>query len=143
MTNEDDFQRMLDANKSDHQTRLVFADGLDERGDPRGPGYRALGLLRKSPARASDEDNRGKNYTWFNSDPRAYSNAAFEDHLPNDWCEAIVGCRICPRKWNRNPFSRVLQWTEHTLRREADDAAALAFTMLPEAEQTRLLAGVA
>ena len=35
MTTEDDFQQALDANPDDHHTRLVFADWLQERGDPR------------------------------------------------------------------------------------------------------------
>ena len=43
MTTEDDFQAALDANPNDWQTRLVFADWLDERGDVRASGYRALG----------------------------------------------------------------------------------------------------
>ena len=33
MTTEDDFQRALDANPDDWQTRLVFADWLEDRGD--------------------------------------------------------------------------------------------------------------
>lgn len=35
MTTEDDFQAALDANPEDWQTRLVFADWLQERGDSR------------------------------------------------------------------------------------------------------------
>ena len=35
MTKEDDFQKALDAHPEDWQTRLVFADWLQERGDPR------------------------------------------------------------------------------------------------------------
>jgi uncharacterized protein (TIGR02996 family) len=49
MTSEEDFQRALNRNPSDHLTRLVFADYLDELGDPRADGYRALGLLQLSP----------------------------------------------------------------------------------------------
>lgn len=55
MTTEDDFQAALDADPSDWQTRVVFADWLDERGDSRAEGYRALGKLRKIPKQ-----------TWFN-----------------------------------------------------------------------------
>lgn len=51
MTSEDDFQAALDAHPEDHQTRLVFADWLQERGDPRADGYRALGFLRRWPFR--------------------------------------------------------------------------------------------
>ncbi len=49
MTTEDDFQAALDANPDDWQTRLVFADWLDERGDARAEGYRALGANRLRP----------------------------------------------------------------------------------------------
>jgi uncharacterized protein (TIGR02996 family) len=49
LTTEDDFQNALDANPEDHQTRLVFADWLQERVDPRAEGYRALGRLRVQP----------------------------------------------------------------------------------------------
>src|SRR4051812_5929885 len=49
MTTEDDFNRRLDAHPEDWQTRLVFADWLDERGDVRAEGYRVLGDLRVSP----------------------------------------------------------------------------------------------
>lgn len=45
MTTEEDFQRALDADPENGGLRMVFADYLDEQGDPRGPGYRALGLL--------------------------------------------------------------------------------------------------
>src|SRR4030095_7215507 len=40
---------MLAAHPDDHATRLILADFLDERGDPRGPGYRALAILRRLP----------------------------------------------------------------------------------------------
>src|SRR5579862_8640416 len=40
---------MLDAHPDDYQTRLVFADWLEEHGDPRAPGYRALGALGIAP----------------------------------------------------------------------------------------------
>src|SRR5688500_4926683 len=49
MTTEDDFHAMLAPHPDDHATRLILADFLDERGDPRGPGYRALALLRRLP----------------------------------------------------------------------------------------------
>ena len=51
MTTEDDFQAALDADPENWQTRLVFADWLQERGDPRAEGYRALGVLRRRPFR--------------------------------------------------------------------------------------------
>src|SRR5204863_136709 len=49
VTTEDDFQNALDADPADWQTRLVFADWLQERGDVRAEGYRALGRTRFYP----------------------------------------------------------------------------------------------
>lgn len=49
MTAEDDFQLALDANPHDWHTRLVFADWLQDRDDPRAEAYRALGRLRVHP----------------------------------------------------------------------------------------------
>jgi uncharacterized protein (TIGR02996 family) len=46
VTTEEDFQNALDANPKDWQTRLVFADWLQERGDERAEGYPALGLMQ-------------------------------------------------------------------------------------------------
>lgn len=47
MTTEDDFQAAT--HPDDWQTRLVFADWLEECGDPRAVGYRALGFRRLHP----------------------------------------------------------------------------------------------
>lgn len=51
MDTEDAIHLHLDAHPDDHTARLALADWLDEAGDPRGSGYRALGLLGKYPCR--------------------------------------------------------------------------------------------
>jgi uncharacterized protein (TIGR02996 family) len=38
-------QRALDEDPTNATIRLALADHLDEEGDPRGPGYRAMGVL--------------------------------------------------------------------------------------------------
>jgi uncharacterized protein (TIGR02996 family) len=48
VTDENDFQRWLDANPQDHNTRLVFADWLDERGDSRAEDLAARAFTRLS-----------------------------------------------------------------------------------------------
>lgn len=48
-TDEAAFQAALDRDPSDHTTRLVFADWLDEQGDPRAEGYRLLGAAGTDP----------------------------------------------------------------------------------------------
>jgi uncharacterized protein (TIGR02996 family) len=52
---EEPFHAALDAKPDDSTLRLVFADWLEERGDPRAQGYRALGLLGKWPENYGDE----------------------------------------------------------------------------------------
>ena len=133
MTTEDDFQAALDAHPDDWQTRLVFADWLEERGDPRADGYRALALnryvlcdrysgppLEFLPHQASrifldkGEDSTGWEYTfppdWFNVLPPGIREA---------WSSS--GCVM------------------YGTRRGAEDAAALAFTKLPAARRAELL----
>ena len=46
MTSENDFQVALNANPDDHNTRLVFADWLQNRNDPRAEAYRASESLQ-------------------------------------------------------------------------------------------------
>lgn len=130
MTTEDDFQRQLDANPEDWQTRLVFADWLQERDDPRAEGYRALGFLRNRP-----EENK-KELFWVYS--RAGSGASIlwpRCDLPEDWFELIYAT-----KPELDP-SRA--WCGYVkTRREAEDAAALAFAKLSADRRAELLAGI-
>jgi uncharacterized protein (TIGR02996 family) len=53
MTDESAFQAALDADPSNHDLRLVFADWLEEQGDWRAIGYRWMGRHRKFPYRTS------------------------------------------------------------------------------------------
>lgn len=49
MTTEQEFQNILDKTPEDAHTRWVLADFLEERNDPRAPGYRELGRLQRYP----------------------------------------------------------------------------------------------
>ena len=72
MTTEEDFQKALDANPDDWQTRLVFADWLQDRDDPRADGYRALAVLRVAPyAEESGKGWKGYGRTDNASNPAA------------------------------------------------------------------------
>jgi uncharacterized protein (TIGR02996 family) len=129
MTTEDDFQSALDADPTDWQTRLVFADWLEERGDPRGPGYRALALRRWR----SYQPHRGGYWTVGNY--RANTRDDVSD-LPDDWFLHV---------WNATPRSSRTQaamgrWIAVDTRREAEDAAARAFAKLATERQNELLA---
>lgn len=64
MTTEGDFQVALDADPSDWQTRLVFADWLQERDDPRAEWYRVSGTYRKRP-RYYQYNQPEPEWTWW------------------------------------------------------------------------------
>src|SRR5688500_18991336 len=125
MTTEDDFQRALDANPEDWQTRLVFADWLEERNDPRAEGYRALGLLRVRPGKSSA---RGY-YSFTAVDNPAFR--YFDEYLPNaiprDWHDLLPANELKGWPKREHPHWRWLRGG----RRRAEDAAALAFAELP------------
>lgn len=118
MSTEDDFQRLLDANPDDHHTRLVFADWLDDRGDPRAAGYRALGVADRGPRRSAS------GWYWYARWPRVPDIRRGDGHstLVGDWWDAAVG--------KQKAFAS---------RREAENAAALAFATLPAARRAELL----
>ncbi len=136
MTTEDDFQTALDANPDDWQARLVFADFLEEMGDPRAEGYRALGRSRLT---ACNSRGQGVNFCWdaefeccwFRSG--AFEHLADErlraNFLPPDWLYLVGRAEEEPHRtiWYKN-------------RRAAEDAAALAFAKLPRARRAELMA---
>jgi uncharacterized protein (TIGR02996 family) len=119
MTEEEDFRRQLDLRPDDHHTRLVYADWLDDRGDPRGPGYRALGVLAKVPRLTV-----GGEWAYANWDvPDRH------DALPPDWFKGL-------RRGLYNSDGRVRSYVR---RYNAEDDAALAFARLPAERQRELL----
>lgn len=114
MTTEDDFQTALDAHPDDWQTRLVFADWLDERGDPRAEGYRALGRNEIHPMCMSG--------LWGYL--RASLRLPGAQWMPHDWYEF----------WRRPGQAEFIK-----TRRGAEDAAATAFARLPAERRAELL----
>jgi uncharacterized protein (TIGR02996 family) len=131
MTTEDDFQNALDANPGDFQSRLVFADWLEERGDPRAEGYRALGGSRLNPfPSVFDQPHR----CWGFTNPE---NSFIRERgwwacvLPRDWWEVMNPGEVSRPS---NP-----SWNWHPSRREAEDAAARAFAELPAERRAELL----
>lgn len=122
MTTEDDFQAALDANPDDHNTRLVFADWLQERDHILAEGFRALGLLGKSP------DVRGNYFLWFGG--RGFLGAN-PHHLPVDWFDLMDAKNNGGfGRWDHDEF-----WSRYA----ADNCAALAFARLPESRRLELL----
>jgi uncharacterized protein (TIGR02996 family) len=140
MTTEDDFQSALDATPEDWQTRLVFADWLEERGDLRAEGYRALGRLAKRSMLC-------KMNSPMTGVPAAgaffiFGNATLNDAsmlarwadciLPLDWYNLLP---VAPE----NPVPRSTTWRYWTTRRKAEDDAAQAFASLPPERRAELL----
>jgi uncharacterized protein (TIGR02996 family) len=141
VTTEDDFQKQLDAEPHDHHTRLIFADWLDERDDPRGPGYRALGTLQRVPVliqlgRQSKGSPSGRQPRHiYGQAPKAPTmNPEYKIcEMPADWFLLIPQPPECD---NNSPT-----WRYFATRRAAEDAAALAFAQLPAKRRAKLLDG--
>ena len=135
MNDEDVFQAALDAGPNEHTTRLVLADWLQERGDPRAEGYRALGVLRLQPCHLDAECFTPENpaarteefldkFWWCNADDARYERF----RLPPDWYKGL--------KWPGSSDRK------YVTRRHAEDDAALAFARLPRKRRAELLAGM-
>jgi uncharacterized protein (TIGR02996 family) len=129
VTTEDDFQNALDAQPKDWQTRLALADWLHERADPRAEGYRALGLLRRSPVIETLE----RVSPWFQSEG-VTSPFSATSVLPRDWFNAIE------YEGKANGYVPNHNQRREGTRRELEDAVALAFGKLPAQRQAEILA---
>lgn len=151
MTSEDDFQATLDANPEDWQTRLVFADWLQEQGDPRAEGYRALGACRVWPHIFFDRWSKVMccYHSGMGRTNGYLDTIAAEHRLPSQrWLDltqdeehaelALMEGRSAPRERSHNT---VLSSCIAPSRQFLEDAAARAFTKLAPAEQTAMLAG--
>lgn len=135
MTSEEDFQTMLDANPDDHATRLVFADWLQDRDDPRAEGYRALGANEFHACDSLPATGSRRKKKWLPRLETCWFCGAFaEPHwkLPQDWFDAL-GRRDGGEEWTR----------DYENRRAAEDAAALAFLKLSAERRAELLLGKA
>jgi uncharacterized protein (TIGR02996 family) len=133
LVTEDDFQKQLDEHPDDWQTRLVFADWLEERGDSRAEGYRALAACRYVLCdRYSGKPVRyvpHQTSRIFREGDRIA--AGFDYTLPHDWYEKIDSLGHAP-SGDSIPFDT---------RRAAEDAAAMAFAKLPAKRRAELLKG--
>ena len=130
MTTEEDFQHALDVRPCDWQTRVVFADWLQDRDDPRAEGYRAMGALGRVP---NITPCGSAAYYQDHADPRRASRY----DLPADWIAAF------PPASADDPIADdgSLPWRCRHTRRAAEDDAARAFAALPADRRDELLAG--
>lgn len=133
MTSESDFQKALDLHPDDHHTRLVFADWLEERGDERAAGYRALGTGEWYPS------VHLKHSTWGGMDHPAVSYSEWymanrKWLLPKDWFRLMPYNNQTDWQDGQRPI-----WKRSDTRQQAEDRAALAFARLPIEHQQELL----
>jgi uncharacterized protein (TIGR02996 family) len=128
VTTEDDFAAALDADPEDWQTRLVYADWLQERCDARAEGYRALGVRRRRPMHPPGNPVR----FWWST--RGGGGPDY-NHLSPDWFRALAGFDLSTDRWRwpRLPGAG-------DTRRAVEDAAALDFAKLPLERRAELLA---
>lgn len=152
MTTEDDFQRKIDRRVTDYHTRLVLADFLDDRGDPRAEGYRAMSKLRRRPIKRKGRLSMKAPWTWFD-DEKAVMPAGPDD-LPRCWymrldkIDAKVRRLMSEAQIDRaEAVARVAEPSAmrgddrayYETRREAEDDAALAFWKMDDAEKEFVL----
>jgi uncharacterized protein (TIGR02996 family) len=127
MTSEGNFQAMLDANPDDHATRLILADFLQDRGDPRAEGYRALGALRLAPWKGAD----GR-WVFGGQHLELQEQRPVSEQLPKDWMDRLLG-----------PAAQFVIESLRVRRTRSRDAieneAAWAFSGLPAERRAELL----
>lgn len=144
MTDEEGFQTALDARPDDWGLRLIFADYLEERNDPRAPGMRALGQLRMRPRHCR-----------FHVEHILYESWHWELSIrkPRAWSESLTAKFFAVRPPMRTWFHQlrrrvstqpryshiVFFYSETGGRRAAEDAACLAFARLNPNTQARIL----
>lgn len=135
MTTEEDFQLALDANPDDFHSRLVFADFLQDRDDPRTEGYRAMGLLRIRPSVLSS----GRSVITSESIRGELAKLTMDKHgcaiFPNVWFDAV--CVSSPTR-KRECFA-ASGWKFFETRTLAENRVAEAFAKLTPEQRDEIL----
>jgi uncharacterized protein (TIGR02996 family) len=145
MIDEGAFHAAIDAAPEDAAPRLVFADWLEELGDERAEGYRAMGRLGRVPLAPNynSEHTIYHRWAWVDDCNVWGRSGAFGDGdilphaLPVDWIGRVENC---PMYGDTNLSAG---WREWPTRRETEDAAARAFARLPEDRREELLKSTA
>jgi len=134
VTSEDDFHAALDANPHDWQTRLVFADWLEERCDTRAEGYRALARGGFVPELSEAGPRNGTHGMWsFGHDRNPNPHYKKSELLPHDWYRKLA-------PMNQYENWKPTAWAYFHSRRIAEDAAARAFAKLSAERRAALTA---
>ncbi|QEL20544.1 TIGR02996 domain-containing protein [Limnoglobus roseus] len=105
MSEQDAFQAAIDDDPDDHVRRLVFADWLEDRDDPRAEGYRALGLLRRCPRiEGSTSDWLRCSFDWNSDDEwvKAWDGRPIGEVSMSGW-QYQQGGHVLPASWAKMP----------------------------------------
>lgn len=124
-TDEAAFHAHIDAHPDDHGAREIFADWLQDRDDPRAEGYRALGALQRWPGASPQFP-----CWWSHQGCRTVLKDQYHGRLPPAWFYAM---RARESQW---------WWCDYPNRREAEDAAALAWLKLTGEQRAEILSPV-
>lgn len=121
---EDNWQAYLDLHPDHHEVRVRFGDWLEERGDRRADGYRALGILQLRTGSTNQFP------CWWSHKlcVEAAANGNDFAQLPADWF-LLLKRSVTGGTW----------WRDYLTRREAEDAAARAFSKLSARRRAELL----
>ncbi len=143
MVTEDDFQKRLNRVPHDWCTRVVFADWLEENGDPRAEGYRAMGRQRIRAGRKPHSiigrkvdlprgpgPKRWFFWKWSQIHDSMHRIDVPDSGLPDDWFLLVNDAgSLNPDCWRGYAKTR----------REVEDEAAVAFAKLPVDRRAELL----
>lgn len=139
MTTEDDFWRMLEADPTDWNTRLILADFLEDKDDPRSMGLRAVVSAKRCALRCVMEPVENEwaldevywilgSWRWIGEVDRKWDQC----RLHHDWYEFLTP----------NVMYSGYCWMYYNTLKEAESDAALAFLKLPRQRQLELLGQV-
>lgn len=144
LTTESDFQAALDAEPDNHLLRLIFADWLQERDDPRAAGYRALGVVGATPSRAGtfSPESDGAYYCFVRKSSAEKLMGIWR--LQDEWIRgAVLDDLWCEEIYKLDP-ARHLNYSAGWIGygrsvSDALDLGARAFTRLPAQHRAELL----
>lgn len=142
MTDEAAFQAALDEQPNNSGIRLVFADWLEEQGDPRATGYRWMGDNQRRPEKSFRAFLNGQAahtdcWDWWVHQAEAsdLSPAVIESRihsvLPRPVFDALVGNNLRP----------ILMFKEYLSRRDAELALCQVILTLPHESLVLLPSG--
>ena len=142
-TTEDQFQNYLDEHITRHMTRLVFADYLEDIGDPRAEGYRVLGKLKKRPRVDYIWRSRGATYMYISRHLKSQRHIG--TYIHPKWIIASLeiedDLEICKGKIVRKGYLTVgdVVTTEFKLRRTCEDWMAYTWYKMDKKIKDELL----